>query len=52
MTDANSPGKAVGLRADNADITAEIDEAVPCAKVGADFRCPLGCVFFAEAAKI
>ena len=38
MADANSPGKAVGLRANHADIATEIDEAVTHAKVGADLR--------------
>ena len=52
MTDANLPGKTVGLRADNANITAEIDEAVLCAKAGTDVCRAVSCVFFAETAKI
>jgi hypothetical protein len=35
MTDTNPPGQAVGLWADDANITAEIDEAVPRCEIGA-----------------
>jgi hypothetical protein len=35
MTDTNPPGQAVGLWADDANIAAEIDEAVPRAMIGA-----------------
>ena len=52
MGDADSPGKAVGLRTYNADIAAEIDEAVRYAEIGANLCRSIGRIFFAKSAKI
>src|ERR1700726_4351161 len=52
MADANSPGKATRLRANNANIATKIDEAMTCAKARAGFRRPIGCVLLAESAKV
>ena len=52
MPDADSPGLPVGLRADNANIAAQIDEAVTRAKIKAYFRGAIGCIFLSKAAEI
>src|SRR5487761_2334538 len=52
MADADSPGLAVGLRANDANIATQIDQAVTHAKVGADLCGSTGRIFLAQAAKI
>jgi hypothetical protein len=52
MSDADSPGKAIRLRANNANNATKIDEAMTCAKAHADFRRPIGCVLLTESAKV
>jgi hypothetical protein len=52
MTDANFPGKVVGLWTNDADIAPEIDEAVSRAKADTNLCGTISCVFLAEAAKI
>src|SRR5271169_104968 len=52
IADPNSPGKAIGLRTNHADITTEIDEAVTRAELKTDLRGSIGCIFLPEATKI
>src|ERR1700761_6064848 len=52
MPDADSPGLAPGLRSDNANIAAQVDEAVTRAKINAYLRGAIGCIFLSKAAEI
>src|ERR1019366_8288999 len=52
MANADPPGLTVGLRTDHADVTAEIDEAMPRSQIAIDLRGTIGRVFLAEAAEV
>jgi hypothetical protein len=52
MADAYSPGTAIGLGTDNANIAAEIDKTVLRTEADTNFCRAIGCVFLAKAAKI
>ncbi len=52
MLNADLPGCPVGMRADDGDIAAELNQAMPDGLLPADFRGAVGRVLFDEAAEV